>query len=88
MVRDWQQSGQNKLTYCKLQGISYARFLYWHRVSQSNPEETGEGKMVSLEVVQACSSQQTMVVRGRTGVSIELPLTVSSFQFAKSLLLD
>ena len=83
MLRHWEESGLSRSAYCRNKNLSYHRFIYWQRrLSVSSDSKEG---FLPVEVV-ASKPASSILVRGRNGIEVLLPVDDKSVSILRQLL--
>lgn len=86
LIDRWKESGMDKSSFCKEQGIAYGRFLYWcKRIGVSAHETPVTDGLVRLEVV-ADKAAGKLSITGPNGLILHMDANESSVSFIKALL--
>jgi transposase-like protein len=86
LVEQWQQSGLDKLTFCREHGITYSRFLYWNKqVSESKIGNNVRPGFVAI-TVEPENAFKGICLQGSNGLLLHVSNDLPSIQFVKALL--
>ena len=86
LMEQWRESGLDKTSFCKMQGVTYSRFLYWNkRLNQTGAKPDVNGGFVSLKVEQEIA-YESICLKGANGLVLYVSASPASLQFVKALL--
>ena len=83
MLRNWEESGLSRSAFCRNKNLSYHRFIYWQRRLSANDEQ--HAGFIPVEVVPS-KPTSSIIVRGRNGIEVLLPLEDKSVSILRQLL--
>jgi hypothetical protein len=86
LMEQWRESGLDKTSFCRMQGITYSRFLYWNkRLDQAGAKADCNVGFVSLKVEPETTSE-SICLKGANGLVLYMAANPASLQFVKALL--
>jgi ssDNA-binding Zn-finger/Zn-ribbon topoisomerase 1 len=78
LVKQWQSSGESKVSFCQIHNIPKCQFYYWS--SKYEKEESSPSGFLPVQVNKESKTEKIldrMEIRYSNGTSIYLPLEVS-----------
>ncbi len=86
LMDQWRESGLDKMAFCKMNVITYSRFLYWNkRMNQTGAKPDVNVGFVSLKVEHETPSE-SICLKGANGLVLYVAASPASLQFVKGLL--
>lgn len=86
LIQQWQESGMDKKSFCKVHGIAYSRMLYWcKRISSADGNTVATPGFVRLEVLPGHPSGKISIT-GPNGLTLHIDGGEHTVSFIKSLL--
>jgi len=84
MINQWQQSSLSQKAFCTENKIAYHVFHYWYGVYKS--EQKPSGTFLPVNITQV--AQEQIILKGHSGIELQVPITDRSVRFIKQLLLS
>ena len=84
MIKQWEQSGLRQKVFCTENNIAYHVFHYWYGVYKS--EQKTSGSFLPINVTSPVIEEQ-IILKGHSGIELQVAMTDKSVQFIKQLLL-
>jgi len=84
MINRWQQSSLSQKAFCTENKIAYHVFHYWYGVYKSEQKPSGTFLPVNITPI----TQEQIILKGHSGIELQVPITDRSVRFIKQLLLS